>query len=135
MNKEAVYKYLEELLCNILMHDLFFSEFVNLIAGKGHEVKIHTLLTARLRLLSTYGVLVTRAKEFENIGQGLFSMHLTSSCFNIRILFAFLPNGQPVLLLSFEERQGKRKTDYSSHIGPALSRLNEIKEEYANGNI
>lgn len=135
MNKAAVNQYLSELLYNILMHDLFFAEFVNLVAESGYESKIHTLLTARLRLLSTLGILVTKAKEFENIGQGLFSMHLTGKDFNIRILFSFLPNGRPVLLLAFGEKHGKQKTNYSSHIPPALARLNEFKEEYANGNI
>ena len=74
-------------------------------------------------------------KEFENIGQGLFSMHLTGAGFNIRVLFAFLSNNQPVLLHAFEEKQGKRRTDYSSHIPPALLRLSQTKEDFKNGFI
>ena len=135
MNKRDVFDYLKMLLGGILMHDLFFSEFLNLIAEKGFEERIFTLLTARLKLLTTWGYKVTCVKEFENIGQGLFSMHLTGAGFNIRVLFAFLSNNQPVLLHAFEEKQGKRRTDYSSHIPPALLRLSQTKEDFKNGFI
>ena len=37
MNKRDVFDYLKMLLGGILMHDLFFPEFLNLIAEKGFE--------------------------------------------------------------------------------------------------
>ncbi len=133
MKKDDVLKHLAELLHGILFHDLFLSEILNLIAEFGFEEKFFKLFYARLMLLNTRGIMVTRAKEFENLGDGLFSMHLTGSGFNLRILFAFLPNGQPVLLLAFHERAGKRKTDYSTYLEPALSRFAEKKEGFAHG--
>lgn len=135
MNKSSVLDNLICLLRGIIFHDTFLSELLNLVAEKGFEKQVFKLLTKQLLLLNSRGVMVTNTKEFENIGSGLFSMHLTGSGFNLRILFAFLPNSQPVLLLAFHERAGKRKTDYSSYLEPALSRLAEKKEEYEYGYI
>ena len=135
MDRNTVIKRLGYLLKGIVFHDAFFSELLNLISGHGFEEKVFKLLLARLIALNSYGVMVTAIKEFENIGDGLFSMHLSGRGFNLRILFAFLPNAQPVLLVAFYERQGKGKTDYSTYLKPALSRLNEKKEEYEHGYI
>lgn len=135
MKKESVITCLTKILYGILFHDLFLSEIIHLISESGFEEKVFTLLVARLRLLSTRGVAVTQAKEFESIGNGLYSMHLAGKGFNLRILFSFLPNRQPVLLLAFHEREGKNKTDYSTYLEPALSRFAEKKEDYNHGFI
>ena len=135
MNKDRVLESLIVLLNGILFHENFLPELIGLIAEKGVEKQIFKLLSKQLILLNRNGILVTNAKEFENIGSGLFSMHLTGSGFNLRILFAFLPNSQPVLLLPFYERAGKRKTDYSGYIEPALVRFKEMREEYEHGQI
>ncbi len=135
MNKNKALDILTELIEGIIFHSLFLSELLNLVAGKGFEDKVFKLLARQLILLNRYGVMVTDIKEFENIGGGLYSMHLTGSAFNLRILFAFLPNAQPALLLAFHERAGKRKTDYSSYLKPAQSRFEEIREEFENGYI
>lgn len=135
MNKEKALDSLIQLLRGILFHDSFLSELLNLVAEKGFEKQAFRLLTKQLLILNSRGIMVTNTKEFENIGSGLFSMHLTGQDFNLRILFAFLPNSQPVLLLAFHERAGKRKTDYSGFLEPALSRFAEKKEEYEHGYI
>lgn len=135
MNREFVFEQLKNILKGILFHDAFLSELLNLVAGSGFEKTVFRLLIARLQLLNTYGIMVTSVKEFENIGNGLFSMHLAGRGFNLRILFSFLPNSQPVLLLAFHEREGKRKTDYSTYLEPALSRLDAKKEDYEHGYI
>ena len=135
MNAQKVKDFLELLFRGILYHDLFFAEFVDLISGTGIENKIFKLLSSRLASLNKYGVQVTNIREFENISGGLYSMHFAGSDFNIRVLFSFLPNGQPVLLLAFYERAGKRKTDYTPYKQPALNRLNEMKGDYENGYI
>ena len=126
---------LAEYLRGILCHRLFANEFLERIAGTGKEKKVFTLLSTRLMVLNAKGIHVVEDKEFENIGNGLYSMHLSGSGFNLRILFAFLPNSQPVLLLAFYERGGKGKTDYSSNIKTALSRLDQMKEDYEHGRI
>lgn len=135
MNKDSVIEQLKYSLKGILCHDSLFSELLNLVVGSGFEARVFKLLLSRLLLLNKHGVMVTNIKEFENIGSGLYSMHLTGPGFNIRILFSFLPNSLPVLLLAFHEREGKRKTNYSTHLDSALSRLDQMKEDYRHGYI
>ena len=53
---------------------------------------------------------------------------LKGSNFNIRILYAFLPDGAPILLVGFGERSGKRVSSYESYIPVAKERLNHILE-------
>lgn len=105
-------------------------ELLALIAESGVEEAVFRLILLRLHMLQALGVEATRHKEFEPIKSGLYSMHLAGKGFNIRILYSFLPNRKPVLLLAFYEREGKRKTDYTPYIDPALSRLQRFKEEF-----
>ncbi len=133
MNKKKALSLLLTGLGNILHYPSFEMELLALIAGSGKEDKVVTLLKARLYALSVYGVGATVLKEFENLGDGLFSMHLTGSDFNIRILYAFLPNRQPVLLSCFYEREGKKNTDYTGPIREASARLEVMRKEYEHG--
>lgn len=55
-------------------------------------------------------------------------MRLKGSNFNIRILYAFLPDGAPILLVGFGERSGKRVSSYESYIPVAKERLKHILE-------
>ncbi len=52
----------------------------------------------------------------------MFSMHLSSKGFNYRILFRYLENNQ-ILLLGFEEKQGKKRTEYSNFLKSARDRF------------
>lgn len=130
MNRDSVIAKLLEYLSEFLYHDLMFSELIDLIAKTGQEKKFFSQLVIRLRHLSCFGVQAETHDGFENIGKGLFSMHFEGKEYNIRILFSFMPNGQPALLLSFYEREGKRKTDYTHLLEPAISRLKQMKEDY-----
>ena len=109
------------------------SELLCIIAGSGYELRFLKLFLARLEYLSRLGVHAIAHEEFENLGNGLFSMHLSGQGFNIRILFSFLPNADPSLLLCFYERGGKRKTNYTPYIEPAMNRFKERMEVYQNG--
>lgn len=134
MKREDIKNYLLCYLSGFLYHVRFISELVNLIAGSGYEQSFFKLFVARLRVLSVLGVDAIQQKEFEHLkGNNLYSFHVSSKDFNFRVLYSFLPNGQPVLLLPFFKRDGKRKTDYTPYIDPALSRLAEIREDYENG--
>ncbi len=128
MNKEDVLRQLRSFFAGIdLFPDLPF-ELVALIAGSGCEAAVFRILAMRLRMLQILGPDAVQHKEFENIGGGIYSMHLTGKGFNLRILYSFLPNQAPVLLLAFYERGGKRKTDYSGFIPQAEARLRQMKE-------
>lgn len=133
MNKSNVIQQLLQYLSQILCYDSFISDLVSIIAGTGYESKFFSLLQARLQILSAYGNGAIVAKEFELISDGIYSMHLSGHDFNIRILYAFLPNGQPVLLSTFFEREKKKKTDYTNYIPEAVSRFQKMRKDYDNG--
>ncbi len=133
MNKAAVIQMLLRLLGSFQCCSELVDELEEMLAGTGIEERFFTLLVQRLQILSQYGTSAVRIKEFESIGNGLFSMHLTGPGFNIRILYSFLPDRNPVLLHAFYERGGKKVTDYTQSIPVALKRLAFEKEKCKNG--
>ncbi len=130
MNKKQAHAFLMDLLSNILYHALLLGEVSSLIAGSGFEKSFETVFKKQLRLLSVLGRQATDMAEFERIDDTLYSMHISGRGFNYRILFGFLPNNQPVLLLGFEEKAGKKRTEYDPHIAPAMRRMREIEEAF-----
>lgn len=134
MNKKTVIDMLHDVLYTVVAHVELIGELSKEIAGSGIGMKVITLLVARLQALAARGIRATVMQEFEALGEGLFSMHIAGKGFNIRILYGFLPNGQPVLLRAFHERGGKKNTDYSSHIPVASDRLEEMRKEFRNEN-
>ncbi len=133
MRRDDVLNYLVLYLREFLYHMKFASELINIIAGSGYETAFFRIFVARLRLLALLKTDAVKHKEFEHLKNcELYSFHVSGKGFNIRILYSFLPDGCPVLLLAFYEREGKSKTDYTDFIEPALSRFNEMKEGYKN---
>ena len=128
MNKENVLRYLRDYFSEIEVYEDLPAELIELIAGSGVEAHFFRILVMRIKMLLSMGVMATKHKEFESIGDGLYSMHLSGKGFNIRILYSFLQDRTPVLLLAFFEREGKNNTDYTPHIEPALTRLRQMRE-------
>lgn len=126
MNKDNVLELLLALLGDVVFSSRLVQEIVDIIAKNGQEANFVKTLALRLRMLSMLGLQATQAKTFEPIQDGIYSMHLDNKVYNIRILYAFLPDQQPALLLAFYERGGKRKTDYTPYIEPAKARLKEL---------
>ena len=130
MKREDVLKLLLSYLSQFSFHPVLEHELLRLIAETGSESRFFKLLALRIRQLSLKGAQATALEEFEQLNSSIFSMHLTSQSFNIRILFSFLPNDKPVLLLAFYERAGKRRTDYTGRISEAEERLVFMKERF-----
>lgn len=128
MKKEDVLNGIMRIIGSFKHHSYLLQELVDLLANTGAELAFFKLLTLRLAQLTQLGVNAVRLKEFEPLGGGLYSMHLAGKTFNIRILYSFLKNREPVLLLAFYERENKKNTDYTNHIQPALDRLKTKKE-------
>lgn len=82
-----------------------------------------------LRILLELGVEATKMPGFELLGSGIYSMRFEGRDYNIRILYAFMPDRVPVLLHAFYEREGKKATDYTGRISLALDRFSKMKEE------
>ena len=134
MRKEDVIKELGSVFAYFRLAPGFLTALAELIAGIGFEAAIFKLLLIRLRVLQTLGVAAVKQKEFESLsGTALFSMHLAGKGFNLRILYGFLPDRRPILLLPFHERAGKKASDYSEKISEAEELMNKEKELYSNG--
>lgn len=132
MNRETILLYLENFFASLLYHPDIKLELVSLLTASGFEKRFLTLLIKRIQQLATYGINATNLEEFELLNNGLYSMHLAGKGFNIRILYSFLSNRKPVLLLAFYERWGKRKTDYTPYFGPVKLRLEHMREVFEN---
>lgn len=130
MNKTEIIKFLAALFGVFQVHGLLGSEISASIAKSGYEKKFFNLLLARLHYLKDQGINAVNAKEFEPLSntEGLYSMHLTGKGFNYRIIYSFLPDRSPVLLLGFSEKSGKKVTDYTYYIPEAEKRLSEMLE-------
>ncbi|MBR5792385.1 MAG: hypothetical protein IKY34_04695 [Ruminiclostridium sp.] len=136
MNRDDILAFLSALFGNFLVHESLAQEITAIIERSGFEKKFFNLLLVRLRFLGEHGVNAIRHQEFESLAhtaEGLYSMHLSGKGFNVRILYAFLPAGSPVLLLAFHERSGKKVSEYQTHIPIATQRLNTILEAHDHG--
>lgn len=111
----------------IFVHPRLFGELLDILAKSGAESVFLKQLIKNLSILSAMGIEATKHKDFEPIEHGLYSMHFDYRDFNIRILYAFRDDEEPVLLLAFYERGGKQRTDYSGYIKPACDRLADMK--------
>ncbi len=123
---------LVEVIAAFDVHSRLIDELIKIICGSGYEQRFFKQLVARLRFLSEYGVEAVVHEEFELIRDGVFSMHLAQDAYNIRVLYSFFDDGTPCLLSCFYERGGKRKTDYTPHIDPAIARFKERLEAQEN---
>lgn len=127
MNKQQVEDLLQQYFAGILVHPRVFSELLDILSQTGVEKEFFRTLQKYLGILSQMGINAIRLKGFENIGSGIYSMRFIFSSSNIRILYTFRGDEEPILLLAFYERAGKSCTDYSGYIKPACDRLADMK--------
>lgn len=125
MNKEEALNQLAELLSGFTIHHKACAEILSYIQGSGAETSVFSVLAQRLTFLKDQKHQATKHKEFELLKGGIYSMHIATSSINLRILYAFR-NSDIVLLCAFFEREGKKRTDYTSRIPEAQARLAEL---------
>ena len=128
MNKKEFLEKLILALHTFVLHPALISEIVNELKQSGNEKSFLSILVARLKFLHEEGVQATKHKEFEPISDGIYSFHVTGKGFNIRILYSFLSDQRPALLMAFHERAGHNATDYSGKTPVAVERLKELEE-------
>ena len=132
MNKQEVLLELIELLSEFSVHDAFIPELSAILKNSGQEAKFLAVFRTRLKTLSQYGadainVVPTQFELLSHNSGGIYSMHADTRDLNIRILYTFLDDGT-ILLLPFNERSGKRRTDYTSKIPEAISRVQDFQK-------
>ncbi|MBQ9461636.1 MAG: hypothetical protein IJU51_06970 [Clostridia bacterium] len=134
MRRDDIIKQLDPIFAYFHLASGFISALADLIAGSGYESAVFKLLLIRLRVLQVLGVEAVKQKEFESLsGSGIFSMHLAGQGFNLRVLYGFMPDRRPILLLPFFERAGKKATDYSDRIQEAERIFKKEKELHSDG--
>lgn len=129
MNKRDFLEKLKEALIAFVIHDELIIELLTLLQGSGNEKAFLAILVKRLRFLIDLGIQATIHEEFEPISEGIYSFHLSGKRYNIRILYGFLSNRRPALLMAFYERAGHKATDYTGKVHIALERLAEMEAE------
>jgi len=128
MNLKEFLKKLKERLSSFEVHSNVIGEIADALKKSGNEVLFLSILLTRLQTLDDYGIEAVRHSQFELLGQGVFSMHLESKQFNVRILYMFSSSSDPILLHAFYERAGHSATDYTGKIKLARQRFAELKE-------
>lgn len=128
MNRETFLRKLAEALQQFVLHSLLLTDILGELRRSGREGSFLRILLARLKWLEETGRQAVAHKEFERLDEEIYSMHLSSEGFNMRILYGFLWDGRPALLLAFYERAGKQVTDYTGKTDEARARLREIEE-------
>lgn len=107
----------------------FVEEYNRIVQYKPNRKNIDSKVLALLDFIirDTDPSVFCRHKCIENLkdANDLFSMKIKTDC-NIRILFSLEKDGT-ILLHSFEEKAGKKVTEYSSAIETAKGRLQKMK--------
>lgn len=128
MNKQAVMKELALLLDDVLIHPAVAGEIKQLILGTGKEKQFLKQLAKQIGLLKEYGKDVIQLPQFEKLKsyRDLYSMHLESKDYNIRMLYTYRVDGE-IILHCFYEKKGKEVTGYEKHAPIAMKRKRELE--------
>lgn len=105
-------------------------EYAEIVQKYSNREKIKKKLLILLDMLNSTKNIADLCKtaNFEKltgVSESLYALKIKTGC-NIRIIFSYERDGS-ILLLMFEEKEGKRKTDYSEAIPIARKRLKAAK--------
>lgn len=129
MNKRKALKELleyiqeyEERYC-YLFHIKFIEELSEIIKkdASGHERELFNIMIKQFGFVNTLNVRVSEADSNEILkdtgsDENYYSLHISNKTVNIRMLMRFTKDGRPVFLAVFNEKAGKKKSDYTGWI-------------------
>ncbi|MDR2898793.1 MAG: hypothetical protein LBU94_00580 [Clostridiales bacterium] len=116
--------------CKVLFHKDLVTDIVDIFKNTGNAKKFLRIFETRLKImsemkesdyLSQSGFEILKG---ENTG-GMRSIRIHSE-HNIRILYNYDKKSDRIVLLAFDEREGKVVSSYKLNIYRALSRLEEL---------
>lgn len=113
-----------------IFHPEFINEMSKLVKKlKGNETELYYLLTKQLGFVDECGKNVNIADHNEILKHvktfDCYSLHLVGKNFNIRMLMTFVENDRPLFLCVFNEKSGKRSTNYTEPVERAKARLQQ----------
>lgn len=110
------------------IHPKLVNEISQTLEKTGERKAFLSKFINNLNFLKSYGELahIQSTDKFEKLknAENMYSMHIKGKTFNVRVLYSFLSNGT-ILLHGFDEKSGKKVTDYSKAIPIAEKRLDE----------
>jgi hypothetical protein len=114
------------------VHPEFTDEFILLISKSGDKDIIIDKFETLLDVINKLGCCnMCKHKQIEKLQscRNLYSLHIETKNSNYRVLFSIIKSGK-ILLHTFYEKEGKKVTEYQSHVPIAKTRLdNYIKGE------
>ncbi len=139
MNKQQILKLLLEKIQpydnTFIFHELFFKELMTILSknAQGHESRFFKLFVKQLEFVVSLGTNVNQADHNEILkhvpGGNWYSLHISDSIINARLLMRFSKAGQPVFLLCFNEKQGKSVSEYGAYTETMVARYKELISE------
>ena len=135
MNTKDMLATLAKLFDSFSFHPLFIQELSILLKKdlKGKEARFFKMLSAQLENIKNFGRNIYTVDGHEVL-QGadghFYSIHLQQSQFNIRLLIYIDENNIPYFLCAFNERAGKRRTDYTTYTSVMQERLKDLGGVY-----
>lgn len=134
MTKKEMLKQLQEYLeeygrYNFHFHISFIEELVKIVNNISlQQVFLSQLVTILNNVREhTYNIYnVDSHEHLKGNNSSLYSLHMRCKNYNIRLLISFGKNAEPLFLVAFYERSGKKKTGYDSHAPVAMGRRNEM---------
>lgn len=131
MNTKEMLRALSKHFSGYVCHASFLEEFYRLLKNElsGKETQIFKQLATQLENIKNMGRMVHMADRNERLkgsGNRYYSIHLSSSQYNVRILVYITESGTPYFLSVFYERAGKKRSEYARHIAVLDERLKQL---------
>ena len=131
MNTTELFEQLEELFQQFQFHPKCIKELRNLFQKdlSGKEKQFFKSLSTQLNYIKEFGTSIDQVganEKLKGFNQDFYSIHIKGKQYNIRLLMAFDQNKIPAFLCIFNEKNGKRATDYSKYTEVIESRFVEI---------
>ena len=131
MNKNELLEQLKELLLQFRFHPKCIEELRILLQKdlNGKEKQFFKSLSTQLNYIKEFQKKVDQVganEKLKGFDQDFYSIHIKSKQYNVRLLMAFDQNESPAFLCIFNERSGKRATNYSKFAEVLESRFLEM---------
>lgn len=134
MKTKEILETLKKLFSNSNVHGQFLEELRTLLKKdlNGQESDFFNCLTTQLSNIKTFGKMVYTVDSNEKLKGAdghYYSIHLTRQKFNIRFIVNIQDDGVSYFLCAFNEKSGKKVSDYSSYTKVMEKRFQELIKE------
>ena len=109
--------------CNFRFCMEFLFDLKNILSNISHQKTFFNQFVATMNNIKEYRHNIYQIDSHERLkGCPFYSIHLQCKNYNIRFLIKFDSSGNPIFLVAFEEKTGKRFTSYQRFVKKAYER-------------